>query len=146
MTYLVIKYKQFCQPLKQFCQPLKQFCQLKKRRYGTMYSTDKVDAVRVEVNKRGDKQYGVWQYFTMFDALRNYELRGIFHQNNLDYSDEELLDFTDAKDIERVFPKSVGRWILVSVQRNKKEATEFCKKTWGRKCFKEHDNLSVTYV
>ena len=87
-----------------------------------MYSTDKVDAVRVEVNKRGDKQYGVWQYFTMFDALRNYELRGIFHQNNLDYSDEELLDFTDAKDIERVFPKSVGRWILVSVQRNKKEA------------------------
>ena len=111
-----------------------------------MYSTDKVDAVRVEVNKRDDKQYGVWQYFTMFDALRNYELRGIFHQNNLDYSDAEQSNFTDAKDIERVFSKSVGRWILVSVQRNKKEATEFCKKTWGRKCFKEHDNLSVTYV
>ena len=102
-----------------------------------MYSTDKVDAVRVEVNKRGDKKYGV---------LENCELRGIFHQNNLDYSDEELSDFTDTKDIEKVFPRSVGRWILVSVQRNKKEATEFCKKTWGRKCFKEHNNLSVTYV
>jgi hypothetical protein len=110
-----------------------------------MYSTDKVDAVRVEVNKRGDKQYGVWQYFTMFDALRNYELRGIFHQNNLDYSDEELSSLL-YKDIEKVFPKSVGRWILVSVQRNKREATEFCKKTWGRKCFKGNDDLSVTYV
>lgn len=110
-----------------------------------MYSTDKVDAVRVEVNKRGDKQYGVWQYFTMFDALRNYELRGIFHQNNFDYSDEELSSFL-YEDIEKVFPKSVGRWILVSVQRNKREATEFCKKTWGRKCFKGNDNLSVTYV
>mgnify|MGYP003648842631 FL=1 len=111
-----------------------------------MYSTDKVDAVRVEVNKRGDKKYGVWQYFTMFDALDNCELRGIFHQNNLDYSDEELSNYTDTKDVEKVFPRSVGRWILVSVQRNKKEATEFCKKTWGRKCFKEHNNLSVTYV
>ena len=67
-----------------------------------MYSTDKVDAVRVEVNKRGDKQYGVWQYFTMFDALDNCELRGIFHQNDLDYSDEELSDFTDSKDIEKL--------------------------------------------
>ena len=118
-----------------------------------MYSTDKVDAVRVEVNKRGDKQYGVWQYFTMFDALDNCELRGIFHQNNLDYSDEELYadadensDYTNIKGIERVFPKSVGRWIIVSVQRNKREATEFCKKTWGRKCFKGNDSISVTYA
>ena len=112
-----------------------------------MYSTDKVDAVRVEVNKRGDKQYGVWQYFTMLDALRNDELRGIFYRDNIEYSEEEL-QHTDPKDIEKLYHNLglVGRWILVSVQRNKKEATEFCKKTWGRKCFKEHDSLSVTYV
>jgi len=133
--------------LKTILSALKQFCQLKKGKREAMYSTDKVDAVRVEVNKRGDKQYGVWQYFTMLDALRNDELRGIFYRDNIEYSEEEL-QHTDQKDIEKLYHNfgSVGRWILVSVQRNKKEATEFCKKTWGRKCFKEHNNLSVTYV
>ena len=100
----------------------------------------KLDKVKVEVNKRHDKKYNVWQYFTVSDAVRNNRLRGIFHQffDSLDFDNEELMDKTHNR--------IIGRWLLVSVQRNKKEATEFCKKTWGRKCFKGNDNLSVTYI
>ena len=100
----------------------------------------KPDKVKVEVNKRHDKKYNVWQYFTVSDAVRNNNLRGIFHQffNNSDFDNEEIMDKT--------YNRTIGRWIIVSVQRNKKEATEFCKKTWGRKCFKSNDNLSVTYI
>jgi len=101
-----------------------------------MYKQNKV---KVEVNKRHDKKYNVWQYFTVSDAVRNNSLQGIFYQffDGLDFEDEEL---------EKNHKMIIGRWLLVSVQRNKKDATEFCKKTWGRKCFKGNDNLSVTYI
>ena len=100
----------------------------------------KLDNIKVEVNKRADKKYDVWQYVTLNDAVRNNNLRGIFHQffDSSDFDSEELMDKTHNR--------TIGRWIIVSVQRNKKEATEFCKKTWGRKCFKGNDNLSVTYI
>jgi hypothetical protein len=100
----------------------------------------KPDKVKVEVNKRHDKKYNVWQYFTVSDAIRHSELRGIFHQ----FFDSS--DFDNGEKMEQTHSRIIGRWILVSVQRNKKEATEFCKKTWGRKCFKGNNELSVTYV
>ena len=100
----------------------------------------KLDKVKVEVNKRHDKKYNVWQYFTVIWIHFWYPITGIFHQffDSLDFDNEELMDKTHNR--------IIGRWLLVSVQRNKKEATEFCKKTWGRKCFKGNDNLSVTYI
>ena len=102
-----------------------------------MYKQNKV---KVEVNKRHDKKYNVWQYFTVSDAVRNNSLRGIFYQffDSLDFEDEEL--------VEKNHKMIIGRWLLVSVQRNKKEATELCKQTWGRKCFKGNNDLSVTYI
>ena len=100
----------------------------------------KPDKVKVEVNKRHDKKYNVWQYFTVSDAIRHSELRGIFHQ----FFDSS--DFDNEEKMEQTHSRIIGRWILVSVQRNKKEATEFCKKTWGRKCFKGNNELSVRYI
>ena len=100
----------------------------------------KPDKVKVEVNKRHDKKYNVWQYFTVSDAIRHSELGGIFHQ----FFDSS--DFDNEEKMEQTHSRIIGRWILVSVQRNKKEATEFCKKTWGRKCFKGNNELSVTYI
>ena len=73
----------------------------------------KPDKVKVEVNKRHDKKYNVWQYFTVSDAVRNNNLRGIFHQffDSSDFDSEELMDKTHNR--------IIGRWIIVSVQRNK---------------------------
>ena len=95
--------------------------------------------INVEVKKRSDGKYNVWQYFSAWAGIALYKIRGIFYQ----YFED--IDFNHAT-MESVVNKSIGRWIVVEVLQNKRAATEYCKKHWGRQCFKEKEGMSITYV
>ena len=104
-----------------------------------------IEAVKVEIKKRSDGKYNVYQEFTINSAVRQGK-EALFY---CDVADEEK----DGKEVfdaikEKVYTvhKRISRRVTVAVLQNKKLATEYCKKTWGRQCFKEKEGMSVTYV
>tara|TARA_R110000782_G_C14566458_1_gene386824 strand:- start:249 stop:593 length:345 start_codon:yes stop_codon:yes gene_type:complete len=111
---------------------------------------DFMNNITVEIKKRYDSCYNVWQWISLADLFKpNVEesilkevkaaYLSVFHE----YSWRDIENF--GKDTTGI-PKSCGKWIIVNVLKNKREATEYCKSTWGQKCFKEKKGLSVTYI
>jgi|TARA_R110000764_G_scaffold114965_1_gene202011 hypothetical protein len=116
---------------------------------------DFMNNITVEIKKRYDSCYNVWQWISLAELFKP--------TNSTDDTTEvqesikpsyvsvfsDVLSFKDLAALAKGttgIPKSAGKWVIVSVLKNKKEATEYCKSTWGRKCFKERKGLSVTYV
>jgi len=111
--------------------------------------------ITVEIKKRYDSCYNVWQWISLAELFKpttpvedGAEVTDSIQPNYVSvFSD--VLSFKDLADLAKGstgIPKSAGKWIVVSVLKNKREATEYCKSTWGRKCFKEKKGLSITYV
>ena len=98
-----------------------------------------IEAVKVEIKKRSDGKYNVYQEFTINSALRQ-------GKEALFYCDVDADTFKDIKEKAYTVHKRINRWVTVAVLQNKKLATEYCKKRWGRQCFKEKEGMSVTYV
>ena len=104
-----------------------------------------IEAVKVELKKRTDGKYNVYQEFTINSAVRQGK-EALFYHDVAD-SEEDAKDVFDAiKDNKLIIHKRIDRWVTITVLQNKKLATEYCKKTWGRQCFKEKEGMSVTYV
>jgi len=111
--------------------------------------------ITIEVKKRYDSCYNVWQWISLADLFKpTTPTENVDEIENVMQPDyvSVFSDVLSAKDLENLakgstgIPKSAGKWIVVNVLKNKTEATEYCKSTWGRKCFKEKKGLSVTYV
>ena len=97
------------------------------------------EAVKVEIKKRSDGQYNVYRLFTFNEALR-------LGKEELFYCDVDEDTFKAIAEEAYTMHNRLSRWVTVAVLQNKKLATEYCKKTWGRQCFKQKDGMSVTYV
>jgi len=97
-------------------------------------------SINVEVKKRSDGKYNVWQYFYAWEGITLNNIRELFYQcfNNSDFTPDTF----DLVPNNRV----IGRWAVVEVLKNKRAATEYCKSKWGRQCFKSKEGISVTYV
>jgi len=104
-----------------------------------------IEAVKVEIKKRSDGKYNVYQEFTINSALRQGK-EALFYCDveDANYNGSEVFDFIKEKTY--TVHKRISRWVTVAVLQNKKLATDYCKKRWGRQCFKEKEGMSVTYV
>ena len=104
-----------------------------------------IEAVKVEIKKRSDGKYNVYQEFTINSAIRQ-EKEALFYCDVADEEKDGKEVFDAIKEKAYTVHKRISRWVTVAVLQNKKLATEYCKKTWGRQCFKEKEGMSVTYV
>ena len=104
-----------------------------------------IEAVKVEIKKRSDGKYKVYQEFTINSAIRQ-EKEALFYCDVADEEKDGKEVFDAIKEKTYTVHKRISRWVTVAVLQNKKLATEYCKKTWGRQCFKEKEGMSVTYV
>ena len=104
-----------------------------------------IEAVKVEIKKRSDGKYNVYQEFTINSAIRQ-EKEALFYCDVADEEKDGKEVFAAIKEKTYTVHKRISRWVTVAVLQNKKLATEYCKKTWGRQCFKEKEGVSVTYV
>tara|TARA_R100000008_G_C3574363_1_gene164228 strand:+ start:36 stop:356 length:321 start_codon:yes stop_codon:yes gene_type:complete len=103
------------------------------------------EAVKVEIKKRNDGKYNVYQEFTINSAVRQGK-EALFYCDVADEEKDGKEVFDSIRNNKFTVHKRIARWITVAVLQNKKLATEYCKKTWGRQCFKEKEGMSVTYV
>ena len=104
-----------------------------------------IEAVKVEIKKRSDGKYNVYQEFTINSAVRQGK-EALFYCDVADGEKDGSEVFDTIKEKAYTVHKRISRWVTVAVLQNKKLATEYCKKRWGRQCFKEKEGMSVTYV
>ena len=78
-----------------------------------------IEAVKVEIKKRIDGKYNVYQEFTINSAVRQGK-EALFYHDVAD-SEEEAKDVFDAiKDNKLIIHRRIDRWVTITVLQNKK--------------------------
>ncbi len=53
---------------------------------------------------------------------------------------------SDCSDPARNLVEYIIPWVPIKVFRKKRQATDYCRKQFGRNCFKENDNVTIAFV
>ena len=83
----------------------------------TFYVMSKQDKIHIDITQRSlDNKYAVWEQM-----------------------------YPDIEEVKRK-PYMLPSWICTQVFKHKTAATHYCKRRFGRNCFKENEHVSIVFI
>ena len=95
-------------------------------------TTSNMEKLCIDIQQRKyDGKYAVWEQMWPFVATGEYVV--------------------DSDEYNEYMKRNHGTlwskmWVMVAVERNKAQATKYCRSRFGRHCFKENDKVVIAFT